>query len=57
MKDHPMFAEVSKNCRMCGSLYDKDDPPDEALKGYCSEDCEFRDRKVDEAEQGREEAV
>jgi hypothetical protein len=54
MRDHPMFADTSLRCKLCGASYDEDDPPDEALKGYCSDYCEWKDRKIDEAEQRRE---
>lgn len=42
-------------CKLCGGSYDEDEPADETLKGYCSEECEHKDRKIDEAEQRREE--
>ena len=42
-------------CKFCGGLYDEDEPVDERLKGYCSEGCEYKDRKIDEAEIRREE--
>ena len=54
LNDHPMFADTSLRCKMCGSSYEEDEPPDEKLKGYCSEECEAKDRKIDEAEARRE---
>jgi hypothetical protein len=53
--DHPMFADSSMICKLCGGGYTEDEPPNEGLKGYCSEECEFRDRMIDEAEKRREE--
>ena len=47
LKEHPHMAP-HLNCKMCGSLYEEDEPPDETLKGYCSEACRRRgeDEKV-----------
>lgn len=37
-------------CKICGDLYDEDESADEDLDGYCSEECGFKDRKIDGAE-------
>jgi len=54
-RDHPMFANTSLECRMCGSLYDEDEPPVEEWKGYCSESCKRKSMMIDKAEDRHEE--
>jgi len=52
MKDHPLMAEPEcDECRFCGAEF----IPEEKGQRFCSEDCEYKDRKIDEAEAKREE--
>jgi hypothetical protein len=52
LRDHPLMAEPEEiTCRLCGYVF----VPEFKGQLYCDEDCEFRDRKIDEAEVRAEE--
>ena len=51
-KAEALLAEPEEDeCRFCGAEF----IPEEKGQRFCSEDCEYRDRKIDEAEAKREE--
>ena len=44
-------SDKKRTCRLCGAPF----VPEEEGQLFCCEDCEYRDRKIDEAEIRREE--
>lgn len=54
LREHPLMANLPERpCRFCGDQFVPEDPG----QFYCSELCDSKDRKIDEAEQRREERL